>query len=375
MRIRTLAAGWSALTLSTVAIIAGPVGAVTCPTPNSPDQMVVSAGTPQTTKITTPFLTDLAVALQSSSGCPLTTSAAGVSVTFTAPTGGPTGIFSSTGTTAATVGTSSSGVAVAPAFTANDSSGSYAVVATSVYGSVSFSLTNTAAGVVAAIAATGGTRQSAPVGAVFDSPLRTRLTDAQGGPIAGATVTFTIAAKNGATATFVAGAPVANAVTNSAGEATSPALTANTTTGSYTASATTSGMTGTAMFQLTNLAGAPYAIAAGAGARQSAPAGTPFTVPLAVIVTDSDKNRVAGAVVTFHAPTGGPTGRFAGSGTAATITTNPNGIAVAPTFTPNGLRGGYVVTATVAGVRPLASFALVNQGLRPRPSLRIGHGS
>ncbi|MCU1486628.1 MAG: repeat protein, partial [Actinomycetia bacterium] len=366
MRIRTLAAGWSALTMATIAVIGGsfgvePAGAATCPDSNPPDEMAVSAGTPQTTKLATPFQTNLAVALQSSSGCPVTTNAAGVAVTFTAPSSGATGTFSTTGTSTATVGTTSSGAAVAPAFTANDSSGSYTVVATSAYGSVSFSLTNTATGVAVAIAATGGSPQSAPVGAAFGSPLRARLTDARGGPVAGATVTFAIVARNGADAAFATGAPTANAVTNSAGEATSPTLTANTTTGTYTATATTSGTTEAATFQLTNVAGRPYAITSGAGARQSAPAGAPFTVPLAVRVTDSGKNPVSGAVVTFHAPTSGPTGSFAGRGTTATVTTNANGIAVAPTFTANRLPGGYIVTAAVAGVRPPASFALVNQ--------------
>ena len=42
-----------------------------------------------------------------------------------------------------------------------------------------------------------------------------------------------------------------------------------------------------------------------------------------------------------------------------TVRTNSSGIAIAPPFTANGLAGGYIVTATVHGVRPVA-FALVN---------------
>src|SRR5207237_10101055 len=75
MRTRTLAATWSALTLATTVVVGGTVGvpptaAASCPSPNAPDQMVVSAGTPQTTKTATRFATDLAVVVQSSSGCP-----------------------------------------------------------------------------------------------------------------------------------------------------------------------------------------------------------------------------------------------------------------------------------------------------------------
>ena len=64
MRIRTLAAGLPALALAGVAIIGGTAAiatASTCPSSNPPDEMVVSGGTPQTTKIGMPFETNLAV--------------------------------------------------------------------------------------------------------------------------------------------------------------------------------------------------------------------------------------------------------------------------------------------------------------------------
>jgi len=73
-------------------------------------------------------------------------------VTFTAPGSGASGTFAGTGTATATAVTNSSGVATAPAFTANGTAGGYAVTA-SVAGvgtSASFSLTNNA------VVATGG---------------------------------------------------------------------------------------------------------------------------------------------------------------------------------------------------------------------------
>lgn len=42
-----------------------------------------------------------------------------------------------------------------------------------------------------------------------------------------------------------------------------------------------------------------------------------------------------------------------------TVQTNSSGIALAPRFTASGQTGGYIVTARVSGVRPVA-FALVN---------------
>jgi hypothetical protein len=42
------------------------------------------------------------------------------------------------------------------------------------------------------------------------------------------------------------------------------------------------------------------------------------------------------------------------------VRTNAQGVAVAPAFTANATAGGYAVTATVAGSRQRAAFALVN---------------
>src|SRR6202035_3397448 len=123
-----------------------PAGATpaSCPSPNVPDTLEVTAGTPQTARLGAAFQTNLAVQLVASNGCPLTGDVAGVVVTFTAPASGPGGTFSTTGTSSATVGTNASGSALAPTLIANDTAGSYTVVASSVYGTVSFSLTNAA---------------------------------------------------------------------------------------------------------------------------------------------------------------------------------------------------------------------------------------
>jgi hypothetical protein len=63
--------------------------------------------------------------------------------------------------------------------------------------------------------------------------------------------------------------------------------------------------------------------------------------------------------VTFAAPASGPGGSFANGQTRVTVQTNSSGIALAPRFTASGQTGGYIVTARVSGVRPVA-FALVN---------------
>jgi uncharacterized repeat protein (TIGR01451 family) len=71
----------------------------------------------------------------------------GVTVTFTAPASGASGKFTGTGTNTATVLTNVSGIAMAPAFTANATAGAYSVTASApgVSPNASFSLTNTSA--------------------------------------------------------------------------------------------------------------------------------------------------------------------------------------------------------------------------------------
>ncbi len=119
-------------------------------------------------------------------------------------------------------------------------------------------------------------------------------------------------------------------------------------------------------------AGEPLELTAGVGSRQSAAVGTPFPLRLAITVTDAQRNPVPGALVTFSAPSTGASGRFTAHSRGQAhhhapisppytvkVKTNACGIAVAPAFTANDTRGGYIVKATARHARP-AAFALVN---------------
>jgi hypothetical protein len=120
-------------------------------------------------------------------------------------------------------------------------------------------------------------------------------------------------------------------------------------------------------------AGAPHTITPGVGARQSTVVGSAFPIPLAVTVTDAERNPVPGVLVTFSAPGSGASGRFtvrshgshrrrgrASQRRTVAVRTGACGIAVAPPFTANGIAGGYVVKADAGPARP-AAFALVNE--------------
>jgi hypothetical protein len=178
-----------------------------CPSPNPPNQLTLVAGTPQTAISGSAFASPLQVALTNSDGCAVT-GAAGVPVTFSAPTGGASGVFSTTASNIAIVGADASGAVAAPSFTANTVAGSFTVTASSQYGSVSFSLTNTAApaagvwcptlerrastsaGEPVKLTAGVGSTQSTLAGSAFALRLAVTVTDAQKTPVAGAPVTF-----------------------------------------------------------------------------------------------------------------------------------------------------------------------------------------
>jgi protocatechuate 3,4-dioxygenase beta subunit len=338
------------------------------------------AGSLQTAELDTPFVDGLAVALANTDGCPVSSPVAGTPVTFTAPPSGPSGRFSGSATSAVTIGSDASGSAAAPTFTANDTAGRYTVTASSAYGSVSFSLTNTAAGIAVRIAPLAPSHESAVVTHGYADLLRARVLDADGNPVAGATVSFTLGSNAGgssptgssgagsATAggSFEAGANEADATTDSAGIASSPRIVANSAAGAFTATASTPGIAATAGFKLRNLAGPPVTVTAGAAASESAAVRARFPIRLAVTVTDAEQNPVAGALVTFSAPARGPSGVFAsGRRTAghrtASVRTNSSGVAIAPALRASARPGGYIVRAKVRRAKSTVAFALVNE--------------
>jgi protocatechuate 3,4-dioxygenase beta subunit len=465
----------------------GDTGSSSCPASNPPNELVLGAGTPQTAQLDTGFANPLQVELANTNGCPITTTVTGTAVTFTAPASGPSATFDASGSSTLTVGADASGSASVQMLTADDTPGSYTVTASSAYGSVSFSLTNTAAGIPATITPLAPTSQHATVNGRYSQPLAVRVLDARGTPVVGATVTFSLASaagagagggsaasaganfddgttqametsnadgvasspafsanatsgaftatatvghvteparfaldnvaarphtitavgssgrtatvathysrrlrvavrdaagqpvagvtvtftlgsasatgasagSGGAGATFTSGATQATETTGTHGIATSPRLAANDEAGSFTATASTTGASGLALFHLHNHAGAPSTVTAGVGAGQSTATAMRFEIPLAVTVTDAHGNKAPGARVRFTAPSSGPGGSFPDGRTTVTVRTNSSGIAIAPPFTANSQAGGYIVTAAVKGVRPVA-FALVN---------------
>jgi protocatechuate 3,4-dioxygenase beta subunit len=338
----------AAATLSTTAATAGAAGDA-CPAQNNPNEIVIAGGSGQTAQLGKPFGSPFQVVLANTNGCPLTGNLAGINVGFVAPGGGASGLFSTTGSNQAVVGTDAQGIATAPSFTANHTVGGYTVGAQSDYGTAAFSVTNTAAGIPTAIAASGTTDQQATVNSHYAQPLQARATDANGNPVQGATVTFSVVpGASGAGGMFLGGA--ATATTDSNGLATSPPLLANGTSGRFTATASTDGVSTVATYTFDNHADATTLAAVGS-AKANARVEARYRRPLSVTVRDATGQPIEGATVNFAvAPAdSGAAATFAGGSSQTTATTDANGRASSPPLVANKTAGSFIATASTGG--------------------------
>jgi protocatechuate 3,4-dioxygenase beta subunit len=338
-----------------------------------PPSVTVVSGALQSAKVGTAFAAPLTVSV-TCEGTPVQ----GATVVFSAPGSGPSAVFLATQATIEETTSGPSGTASSSELAANDVVGSYDVTVTATVpsspstdcasgqGSTALPLSNTA-GTPSTVVEVSGSGQSTAVGTTFPDPLVVEVTDQYGNPVSGAAVNFVVEADDGAGASFATGGSSATVATDADGQATSPALTAGTTAGSFIVVADVSGASEPAVFSLEDLPGPPATLTAGVGDDQQAELGQPFAIPLAVTVRDADGNPVPGVSVTFSAPTSGASGTFAGGGTSVTVMTDSDGVAVAPTFTANDQPGGFVVEASVAQVSQPAVFALVNEEPPPAP--------
>lgn len=192
-----------------------------------------------------------------------------------------------------------------------------------------------------------GDAQSAVVTQAFGSPLSARVTDAGGTPVPGVTVQFA-APGQGASATLSG----SSATTNAAGIASLNA-TANTTAGSYQATASVNGIATPARFSIQNLPGAVSALQIAGGTSQSARVRTTFGQALEVTLRDAYGNSVPNAPVTFTAPAAGATALLS----SAQASSNAEGRATI-TAQASPTAGTYSVQVSSAGAS--GAFTLTN---------------
>jgi hypothetical protein len=269
------------------------------------------------------------------------------------------------------------GVSISAAGTTNPTlaSGSYVVdestsadtvpAATSTYSIV--------AGPVASIAITSGDNQSAEVGTSFAQGLGATAFDAQNNPVPGTDITFTIGTTGGASAKFPNNSTIQIEPTGANGEAITLPPKANSTAGSYTATATDGAVSAPSPFTLTNTTapGTPGQVTVTPNTEGSTTA--TYTVPFTTTVAIPPSGSCGTCTITLVAPNGtafpshagnyavgvdnGHAATVASSGVSVSNVTGPG--ANSPSATPNQviislsastIAAGDTFTVTITGV-------------------------
>ena len=186
---------------------------------------------------------EIAVAGTRSEGAPAGTDSIAVQVL---PAG--TALTATSSATWLTI-TGTAGGAIEFSFTANTSVNSRTAKIT-VLGQEVVTVTQSG-DIPASITKIAGNSQSAAEGSAFATALKVQVKDAAGNAIAGAAVTFTcVPGSKGSSGTF-ASSPAMPILTTTAGYATAPSLTANNTAGTFTVTASVSGLSANTTFSLT----------------------------------------------------------------------------------------------------------------------------
>jgi adhesin/invasin len=213
----------------------------------------------------------------------------------------------------------------------------------------------------ASITATGGGTQSTTVNTQFASPLQATVMDSNGHPSVGVTVTFSVPT-SGASATLGA-----TSVTTDSNGLASVRATANTVAGAYAVTASVTGVTPSAPFNLTNLAG-PAATISFVQQPGNTQAGQPISPAVAVILKDAFNNPIAGTAITLSLQ--GGTATLNGTLTQSTAS---NGIATFPGLIINTV-GTYSLQATAAG-GPSTTSSSFNITAGSASSITVASGS
>ncbi|MEK9139222.1 MAG: putative Ig domain-containing protein, partial [Bacteroidota bacterium] len=200
-------------------------------------------------------------------------------------------------------------------------------------------------GVATDIALTAGNNASGPISSAV-SPSVVTVTDALGNPVPGVSVTFAIASvPAGAAGQSLS---VTNALTGANGQA-STVLTLGNKAGTYSVTATSTGLAGSPVtFSATATVTAAAAMALTSGNNQTGIITTVLPIPLLVTVTDAGGNPVQGVLVIFSIASA-PSGATGQSLSEAKVTTDSIGHA-STVLTLGNKVGAYSVTATSAGL-------------------------
>lgn len=259
---------------------------------------------------------------------------AGVTVLFNV-------VFGDGTVTPAQVVTGSNGEAHATSWVVGPVTGTNTVRAT-VTGVPEVTFSATGVRFAASVEAASATNQTAAAGTNVAEPPSVRVTDVNGNPMNGVSVTFAVTGGGGS----VTPTPP---VTNTDGIASAGFWTLGITPGVNTVTATVANV-GQVVFTATGTA-APTTITAHTATEQTARVSTPVLFPPAVLVRDQVGNPMAGVTVAFAVSAGG------GTATPANVVTSSAGIAQLTTWVVGPTAGTNTISATIPGLTPVTFTA------------------
>jgi adhesin/invasin len=300
-------------------------------------QLVLVSGGGQTDTVGSPLATPLAVEARAADGIGV----GGVAVRFRSVSGGGAVADSLVMTDAAGRASTSAtlGGGLGPQ--------SFEASVSGLAGSPVTFIATALAGPPTQLLATAGDAQVTTVATPVSTPPAVVLKDAGGNPVAGASVTFTIASGGG-------GITGSTQTTDASGAASVGSWTLGSLAGANTLTASAAGLTRT--FTATGVADSATQLVATAGDLQSALVGTAVATDPTVRAQDQFGNAVAGASITFAVSGGG--GRVAG----AAQLTNGAGIATVGSWTLGTTVGANALQASLSGVTPVTFTATGTAG-------------
>jgi adhesin/invasin len=281
----------------------------------------------------------------------------GATVNFSVASGGGS-------ITGAVATTNSSGVATVGSWTLGTTAGGNSITASTpgVSGLVTISATGVAGPAASiAIANPVSNGQTAAAGSPVTVPPAVKVTDSNGNPVSGVSVTFAVGSGGGS----VTGE---TAVTNSSGIAAVGSWTLGPTAGANSLTAASGSLSGSPVtFTATGTAGAAGALTIVGGNNQTATAGTNVTTAPSVKVTDINGNAVAGATVTFSVLSGG------GSVTGAAAVSNASGVATVGSWKLGDTAGANTLAATSGSLAGVVFTATGTAGAAASIALNAGN--
>ncbi len=341
--------GANTVTATASGLAGSPVTFTVTGTAGSPSSLVSNSSTNQSAAAGTAVGDPPSVLVRDSGNNPVS----GVDVSFSVTSGG-----GSISPVSGTVTTDASGIATLTSWTLGTTAGTdNNTVSASIgaLGPVVFTASATA-GSATTIAASSAPPASAPAGSSVTPP-EVIVTDANGNPVAGVSVTFTITVGAGS----ITPVSPATITTNASGIAALTDWTLDAAAGTNTVTATAAGLAGSPVtFTVTGTVGSPSSLTSNSSTNQSATAGTAVGDPPSVLVRDSGNNPVSGVDVSFSVTAGG--GSI--SPVSGAVTTDASGIATLTSWTLGTTAGtdNNTVSASTGALGPVVFTASATAG-------------